>query len=170
MIVQKRQDLPDWASKRLVHWLNDAGKIEAAGKVALSKRRGGDPRPENEIVNAFLKGWALESVVVEWLRSLGLDVQQAPGGEKWYDLIVNGIKVDVKGNWKSISSYTQTKWERDVLAYNKDKVVYLCFEVDATADHFIIFDGAASCDKMCNSLSGNGTGFVKVSDLTDFCL
>jgi len=139
-----------------------------ATSMADGYKQRGDPRPHAEIVRSCTKGLSMERVVAEWLTLLGFTVTYGPANEWWYDMIVNGIKVDVKSNWKRINSYSQTDKERPKLLSNKQRVVYLCFEVDEAADSYIVFDGAAESSAMRDNLSGNGTGFVMIKDLKDF--
>lgn len=172
-MICKNTMLPDWASSRLAELLDDTELAhmvlaEEARLVAVQKARNGDARSPEMIASAFVKGWALEEVARQWLLSKGHEVLAAPSNEKWYDFIVNGVKVDVKGNWSQARSFTQTPWERRQLAYNGDSVTYLCFEIDAAADHFIIFHGAATSDMMRDSQFGNGSGFVMTNQLKDF--
>jgi hypothetical protein len=167
-VIRRNTDLPDWTSSRLAGLLMNSELMEEARLVAAQKARNGDDRSPEQITTAFVKGWALEEVARQWLMDQGFEVQAAPKNEKWYDFLVNGTKVDIKGVWNRSRSFTQTPWERDQLAYNGDHVVYLCFEVDALADHFIVFKGAASNKVMRDSFSGNGSGFVMTEQLKDF--
>jgi hypothetical protein len=172
-VIRKNIDLPEWVSNQLARLLDDTElanmvMVEEARLVALQKARNGDTRSPEQITKAFVKGWVLEEVVRQWLESEGYEVLRAPSNEKWYDMIVNGHKVDIKGVWNQSRSFTQTPWEREKLAYNGDKVTYLCFEIDVDADHFIIFKGAAAHTDMRDSFSGNGSGFVMTNQLKDF--
>ncbi len=167
-MIEKRTILPEWASERLVFWLANKILRENATSVAENKKRYNDPRPLNDIVKAFRKGWAMENVAAEWMRDLGFTVEHAPPNEKWYDLIVNGVKVDIKGNWNAYKSVTQTAWERDELNRNRDNIVYLCFQIAPAADHLIEFLGAAPNRMMRESSRGDGTGYVFITELKDF--
>ena len=74
-------------------------------------------------------GLALQYAVASELDQRGYDVLLPPREIMHYDLIVQGIKVDVKGRFPGAKFWQQSQWECQECTKRKEDILYLCIDV-----------------------------------------
>ena len=116
--------------------------ISKGCKIAKNGKRG-NRSPELHLAHSII-GVAIEIAVMRLLISMGYDVKPAPDGHWWYDMIVNGLLVDVKSMLDG-KFFSQTEDEAHKLKSTGERVLYLC--VQALHDGYV-FRGASWIEEL----------------------
>ena len=83
-----------------------------------------DRRTDEERKRDAINGIAMQWAVADILTELGYTVEKAPRGVYHWDLLVNGIKVDVKSKYDA-KWYQQTVWEEAYVTASNEEILYL---------------------------------------------
>lgn len=110
----------------VLRYLDDPNVIAEAAEIKNGTR--------SSSATATLPGLAVQYAVAEFLPSLGYTVQLAPANVLHYDLVVNGVLVDVKCRFDG-KRWQQSAWEAKEIAKTGEAVLYLC--VDSMPTCFI---------------------------------
>ncbi len=128
--MKKNTTLPIDASVFL--FLEDEHVLEEARQISIHGKKGG--RSREYVATAAVPGLAVQYAVAEHLQSLGYTVEPPPPGVFHYDMIVNGVFVDVKCRFSG-KYFEQSEWEARMLETTGDRVLYFC--VDALPTSFV---------------------------------
>ena len=137
------EELPGWVIQVFLQLLVDENVEKEASQIVRSGVRSGRTKAEHE--ESAIKGLALQYAIAEWLISLGFTVELAPPDVMHYDLIVQGLKVDVKTRWHG-KYWQQSEWEKAKIEETGDKVLYLC--IDVFQDGKLTHEGQCWSDKL----------------------
>lgn len=113
-------------------FLKDPGVLEEAQAVVKNGSKNG--RSDAQRLLDATQGLALQYAVAAHLLMLGYTVSRAPNGVYHYDLVVNGVLVDIKGRFSG-KYWQQTPWEKSEIEKTGDRVLYLCIDWFPEAPH-----------------------------------
>lgn len=106
-------------------FLNDS-QIEAEA-LDILKNGSSNGRDQVQRYIDAVQGLSLQYAVMVYLAMNGYTVSRAPRGVFHYDLVVDGIKVDVKGRFTG-KYWQQSKFEAEEIQKTGDEVLYFCVD------------------------------------------
>lgn len=130
-------------------FMNDPAIRAEAEQIAIHGARGG--RTKVEVVDGAIPGLAIQHSIAVLLASLGHHVVSPPPGVFHYDMIVDGILVDVKARLDG-KHFQQSAWEAQELKATGDRVLYFC--VDVMSGMKFIFKGVSWSEELHSSAYG----------------
>lgn len=140
---------------KVLELMNDPAIRAEAEQIAIHGARNG--RSKADVVEGAIPGLAIQHSIAAFLEANGHHVVSPPPGVFHYDMIVDGINVDVKARLDG-KHFQQSAWEAQELKRTGDFVLYFC--VDVMSGMKFLFKGVSWSNEL--HASSYGCPFVTV--------